>query len=278
MARYAAAKWEEIPENRTQSKIRPTQVILHVSAGESTDLFGYWTTPGVVLESHFYVTRAGVVEQYEDTTVMAEANLNANRRPDGTGAIAIETQGADANGQWDPAQVQAIIRLVRWLCQTHGIPARLCPGPDAPGIGWHVMWGAPGPWTPAVGKVCPGPARIQQIHQSIMPHLVGPEEDTLPSADDLWNVKRPFPVEVKDVPHNATAYGMDDWLIGTSIRVSRIDQDTSALHTKVDTLTRLVSTLTSTVAAIKVLSANGNVDIAAVAKAVVDEEARRMQT
>lgn len=187
MARYGAARWEEIPENRTQSSIRPTQVILHVSAGESTDLFGYWTSPGVVLESHFYVTRAGVVEQYEDTTVMAEANLTANRRADGTGAISIETQGADANGIWEPAQLAALERLVRWACTTHGIPMRLCTGPAVPGIGWHVMWGAPGPWTPAVGKVCPGPARVQQIKTKLIPALANPEEveDVALSPDDI---------------------------------------------------------------------------------------------
>lgn len=162
MARVPFAVQRIIPENATQAHIVPTQLILHVSAGESSSLYYLWTSPTENLESHLYSPRTAQLEQYMDTTVMADANYKANRRPDGTGAISVETQGADANGEWNEKQCADIVRVMIWAHNTHGIPLRLCRDPDDPGVGWHIMWGSPGAWTP-VSKVCPGPNRIKQI-------------------------------------------------------------------------------------------------------------------
>ena len=172
MARYPGATWRPLPEADTQPTIRATQLILHVSAGESRSLFGWWTSPANNLESHLHVARDGFTEQYVDTARSADANYLANRRPDGTGAISVETQGADAGGLWSAEQLDRLVDIARWAHAVHGVPLRLCPGPDEPGIGWHVMWGAPGPWTPAVGKVCPGPSRVAQIKTVILPRLL----------------------------------------------------------------------------------------------------------
>lgn len=172
MARYPGATFRPIPETTTQPAIRATQVILHVSASEARSLFDWWNATGNDLESHFHVARDGYAEQYIDTARSADANYLANRRSDGTGAISVETQGADAGGPWSAAQLDRIVAILRWAHTVHGVPLRLCPGPDEPGIGWHVMWGAPGAWTPAAGKVCPGPARIAQIKNVILPRLL----------------------------------------------------------------------------------------------------------
>jgi hypothetical protein len=182
MPRYQGARWRPIPENSRQAPITATQVILHVSASEATSLYGWWNQPGNELESHFHVARDGSAEQYLDTAVMADANYLANRRADGTGAISIETQGGDANGTWDPRQVSRIIDIIRWAHQVHGVPLRLCRTPVDPGIGWHVMWGSPGAWTP-VTKVCPGPNRIRQVQETIMPLLVPRNEEVVMDAE-----------------------------------------------------------------------------------------------
>lgn len=186
MSRYPGARWRPIPETNTQPAIRATQVILHVTDSESRSLYDWWTSPGNSLESHFHVARDGYSEQYVDTGRSADANYRANRRPDGTGAISIETQGADAGGPWTPDQLAELVRIIRWAHTTHGVPLRLCPGPDSPGIGWHVMWGAPGPWTPTA-KICPGPTRIGQVRSTILPRLLRPdEEDELNSTQNDW--------------------------------------------------------------------------------------------
>lgn len=171
MSLYPGATVRLLPEAGQQPTIRATQVILHVAVSEADSLYGYWTSPGVGLESHLYVPYEKRPEQYVDSGRSADANLTANRRPDGTGALSVETAGL-GGGQWTDHQLDEIVAFIRWAHSEHGIPLRLCRTPDDPGIGWHVMWGAPGPWTPAVGKVCPGPARIEQIKTVIMPRLL----------------------------------------------------------------------------------------------------------
>ena len=182
IARYSGATWRPLPEADQQPTIRANQIILHIAVSNADSLYPYWNSTGVGLESHLYVTKAGGAEQYVGTDHSADANLEANRRPDGTGALSVETQGgvgADVNAEWTGPQIDRIIDFIRWAHEVHGIPYRLCRDPADPGIGWHVMFGAPGPWTPAVGKVCPGPGRIAQVKNVIMPRLLGQQEDDM---------------------------------------------------------------------------------------------------
>ena len=146
MAIYPGAVQRLIPENKTQPLTTIDQVILHVAASNGDSLFAWWNTPGNGLESHFYVRKTGVVEQYIDTSRSADANLTANHRPDGTGAMSIETEGL-ADEEWTDEQLATILALIRWAHDVHEVPIRVCRDADDPGIGWHVMFGAPGPWT-----------------------------------------------------------------------------------------------------------------------------------
>ena len=175
---YNAAKSKLLPESRTQPKIRPRVVIMHSAAGRGS-LYNFFLRSSN-LESHFWVSEAGVVEQYIDTNVRADANNKANGF-----AISIETESTrSATEPWNPVQFAAIVKLVRWCCDTHGIPAVICPRWDGAGIGWHIQFGAPGPWTP-VSKSCPGPARIRQ-----MPYLVAQVAAPVKPADP--NAGRPY--------------------------------------------------------------------------------------
>lgn len=160
MALCPFAERKLLPESATQPHIVARAVILHSAAGRGS-LYNFFRTSSS-LESHFWVSEKGVIEQYVDTGRRADANRNANGF-----AISIETESSPAATEpWNAVQFMAIVRLVRWCCTEHRIPARNIPAWDSSGIGWHVQFGAPGPWTP-VAKSCPGPARIRQ-----MPSLV----------------------------------------------------------------------------------------------------------
>lgn len=166
MALYPHAEHKLLPENSTQPKIKPRAAILH-SAGGGSELYGWWMNPGSRgLESHFWIDWDGRVVQYMDTEVRADANGDAN-----SFAVSFETASSvHATEGWTVAQMESIVRLLDWLVQVHpAIERRQMRHARDSGIGWHVMFGAPGPWTGVRGKVCPGGARIEQIKQHIIP-------------------------------------------------------------------------------------------------------------
>lgn len=162
MAWYPKAVRKPLRENTSQPRIRPRAIILHTAVSDAHSLFNFFQNSSN-LESHFYVRQDGIVEQYIDTVVMADANKDANDF-----AVSIETwDGAapDLNF-WNARQMAALTDLCDWLCRTHAIPRVKIPTWNGTGIGWHVMFGAPGPWTP-VSKSCPGKLRISQMPELI---------------------------------------------------------------------------------------------------------------
>jgi hypothetical protein len=162
MAWCPFAVHKPLSENHTQGSITPRAVILHTAVSASDSLFNFFQHNSD-LESHFYVSEEGVIEQYMDTQIRADANKNAN-----SFAVSIETEDGRKIREWTPVQLQALIRLVTWICDTHGIPKRQIPNAYGSGIGWHVQFGAPGPWTP-VSKSCPGAPRIAQTRDVLIP-------------------------------------------------------------------------------------------------------------
>lgn len=168
-----------LSENRTQGTITPRAVILHTAVSGAASLFDYFENRSD-LESHFYVRDDGTIEQYLDTTRRGDANRNAN-----SFAVSIETQDNGKIVPWTPAQLDALVKLVDWLCTVHSIPRVQIPTADGAGIGWHVMFGAPGPWTP-VAKSCPGAPRIGQTRTTIIPRVAAglTEGDELNTAQD----------------------------------------------------------------------------------------------
>jgi len=164
-----------LSENHLQGGIVPRAVILHTAVSSAPSLFDFFQNNSD-LESHFYVRDDGVIEQYMDTGIRADANKNAN-----SFAVSIETQDGGQIVPWTSAQVDALVRLCDWLCTTHGIPRRQIPAWDSSGIGWHVQFGAPGPWTP-VNKSCPGGPRIDQTRNTIIPRVAAGQ---IQGDDDL---------------------------------------------------------------------------------------------
>lgn len=162
-----------IAAGASDPEIIPLGIILHVDAGNSLSLFNYFNGPSGGIESHAHVQLLGRTEWYRDTGREADANFKANSfiGADGKryGFISIETQGY-GDGEWTPAQIAAIKDIILWAHKVHGIPLRVCPGPFSGGVGFHTMWGAPAEWTP-VSKSCPGPKRIKQFYDVIVPWM-----------------------------------------------------------------------------------------------------------
>lgn len=161
---YPAAVNMNIPPGSNDPAIKPRIAILHVDAGNASSLHDYFDGPSGGVESHFFVRADGVVEQYRSIYFQADANLDANDF-----AVSIETQGY-GEGQWNTKQLDAIKALLLWLHKEAGIPLEVCKAWDGSGVGYHVMFGAPGHWTP-VAKSCPGPDRVKQFDEVLTPWL-----------------------------------------------------------------------------------------------------------
>ncbi|MFJ8692508.1 peptidoglycan recognition protein family protein [Streptomyces roseolilacinus] len=189
MAWYPGAQRMELqPESDAQSAIRPTQFILHSIAAPWTArrMYEYWRDSSN-LESHFGLGYEGDLAQYIGTQTRADANYTANRRPDGTGAVSIETaSNLKHTDPWTDKQVEQLIRLGVWLHQHHGLPLRICRSHDDPGYGYHRLHSA---WSSG-GTACPGDARVSQFRKVVFPGIVKrangqtapvpPEEDPVP--------------------------------------------------------------------------------------------------
>ncbi|MFJ3173800.1 N-acetylmuramoyl-L-alanine amidase [Streptomyces roseus] len=195
------------PESDDQPAIRPTQFIMHSIAAPWTPrrTYEYWRD-STNLESHFGLGFDGSIAQFIGTQTRADANYRANLRPDGTGAVSIETaSNLDATDPWTPEQVEQLIRLGVWLHEEHGIPLRICRSWDDPGYGFHRLHAA---WAQGGSTDCPGNARTKQFHTVIFPGIVAratgqSQEDDMPTPADLWSYQLDIPdgrkVSVGDV-------------------------------------------------------------------------------
>lgn len=234
MALYPEAKLRLLPENRTQPHITPRAFIAHSQAGGGS-LYGFWLN-GSSLESTIWVSFAGLVEQYMDTLVRADANGAANGY-----ATSAETESSvQATERWTPPQAAALVRFIVWWCRTHGVSPVLMTSPTGAGLAYHVLFGAPGPWTKARGKTCPGPARIRQFISEIIPMVVAqltkgatsapapipaPSPDQLEelelmtAKDDILRALRPTAHRLtKDGPTGSGMYKNDVWIVGPGWR------------------------------------------------------------
>lgn len=192
MAWYPGAERMELqPESDAQAAIVPTQLIFHSIAAPWTPrrIFEYWRD-STNLESHFGLGFDGAIAQYIGTQTRADANMHANRRPDGTGAVSVETaSNLQHTDPWTDAQVETLIRLGVWMHEQHGVPLRVCRSHDDPGYGVHRLFPQ---WSDG-GTACPGDARVRQFHERIMPGIVArasgaaPTQTTpaVPEEDDM---------------------------------------------------------------------------------------------
>jgi hypothetical protein len=286
MARCDFAEQHLLPESKTQPKIRPTQVIMHSIDGPGvTPLRQIEVWRGAAAkEAHFIVGRDGKAYQCMDTGVMAEANKGANLRPDGTGAISIETEdniGSPNTVPWTQAQLATLVRLALWAVRTHDIPRRKCPDSDAPGMGYHVLFGAPGAWTQEA-KTCPGTIRVEQWKDIILPAIVaGRELEVGVSKDDVLDALKD-PDGVKLV--RKAVWGGSGEAIPSVFGTRNAAQVVETTATNVQELVNIVragnSALASKITDVRsaVLGALAAIDTSSLPPAEREELARRIAT
>ena len=207
MAIYPGATWRPVSGLAADPPIIPRGVILHVDGGNSHSLFGYFNGASGGIEAHFHIRADGHVEQYRDTEREADANYLGNswiENGQRYGFISVETQGLGA-GEWTPEQLNAIDTLIRWVSGQHQTPMTKATGYHGVGVGYHVMWGTGRGklcWSNAAGKICPGPRRIAQYHDLVLPRLarpVGPATPNIPPITEVDDMTPEQAKQLKDV-------------------------------------------------------------------------------
>lgn len=190
-----------IPPGENDPRIDPRMGILHVAETDASSLYDYFKYRSGGIESHTYIKKNGVMEQYRDTEYQADANLDANDF-----AISFESQGY-ATEPWTDDQLATIKEAMIWCKRHHGIPLRVVQSWDDPKGGWgyHTMFGAPSHWTPVV-KSCPGPYKIGQFNNILVPWMKEQENDMFSTEDSnrLKNVEKELNVLSEEVGALAT--------------------------------------------------------------------------
>ena len=177
LIRGPKAQIKLLPEAATQTTIKPRLSILHSNAGGSGgakwwQLWTWLSNSSVTGEPHLDVGLDGTLAQFMPFNIRADCNYKANSFAwDGQaqGAISFETEDYGAatvnTTPWTLDQTLSIIRMLTCLCVVYRI--RCTPTAHAfdSGIGYHSQFAV---WSNAVGKTCPGYARIRQ-----MPYILG---------------------------------------------------------------------------------------------------------
>lgn len=204
---YPNARWKPLGVQTEPRMTSHDIVCIHTMVGylHSTDYyFKYINGPGYKgTESHFGIGGKwgtdiqkkydGVVFQWQDLAFQADANLDGGRN-----VISIETadnapkRDTDIDS-WTPKQVDAIVHLISWLCskEAHkncpknwacynsGIPMKLITNTKLGnrGLAYHAQGISPNlvsggiAWSEIRGKTCPGPRRIAQFKNEIIPTI-----------------------------------------------------------------------------------------------------------
>ncbi|MET7643054.1 N-acetylmuramoyl-L-alanine amidase [Streptomyces sp. NPDC005426] len=241
MAWYpGATKYELQPESDSQPAIKPTQFIVHsiIAPWTAKRVYEFWRD-STNLESHFGIGyERGDVGQFIGTHTRADANADANRRSDGTGAVSAETaSNLEGTDPWSDAQIEELISLGVWLHREEGIPLRICRTHDDPGFGYHSMF----PQWSTSGTACPGKARIAQFKKTVFPGIVAratgaaqpsEQEDDMPTPLEIWNYRnKNAKGKIPD------AYG---YLTGTAADVDALRTEVAALRKDITTILNLV--------------------------------------
>lgn len=188
MPRDPGSLWSPLKEADTQGSYPKTQFIVH-STGDrlgAAATFRYFN--GATENESTFIVGASPEDptlQLLDSSARADANVAANRS-----AIAVEVVG-QAGDDYTDWQTAEIIRLGLWARSEHpGILPRVIPSPTEAGYGWHVMFGAPGPWTDRA-KECPGRLRIARLQTGILPAIFAdpsPDQPTTAEDEDVFKL------------------------------------------------------------------------------------------
>lgn len=266
MALYPGAVKELIAPGANDPRITAIGIILHTDAGNVGDLHDYFDGPSGGIESHFHVPKSAAVKQYRDTAYEADANYHGNSfEVDGErlGFISVETQGL-ASDPWNDYQLAEIKKLILWAKSVHPrILLRVCPAWNKPGIGYHTLFGSPGPWTP-VAKSCPGPKRIQQFNDVLVPWFANATTPTEPEEDDMPDINEVRAV----VADELNKQDRDLWAAPTGTGTHFIANTKAGLGALAKQNAAITAQLAGLTSAVQALAQNQGLDPAAVLAAV----------
>jgi hypothetical protein len=170
--RYAEAKWRPLTGNYDPGGIWVIGLVLHVMEGtlEGSDSW-FRRTPTANdsgSSAHFGLAKDGRLWQWVDTEDKAWAQEAGNNS-----YVSVECE-EKVGDTLTAAQLAALVRLVQWMHDHHGMPFTLANKPGERGLGYHAMGGVA--WG---NHPCPGAPIIAQ-RQAILNAAKG---GTLPMFD-----------------------------------------------------------------------------------------------
>lgn len=146
-------------------------LVLHVQAGNNSP-YGWFSDPGNQAVSHWWISKAGVVEQYVDANAKSWAQVAGNST-----YHSVETEGQPSEAL-TPQQIAALADLYAWGHGQFGWPLQLAEQPGQHGFGIHSMGGQA--WGGHTG--CPGDLRKAQRGDVLATIQPTSEEDDLLST------------------------------------------------------------------------------------------------
>lgn len=170
--------WAPLPENNSQPKIIPRNLILHTNAGSNPatweQLRTYLNSVGQNGECHFDVDNSGRAGQFMSVFRRADCNYDANSwtyQGKLYGAIAIET--GDLGGKtvettpWNNDQIDTLIAIGTASAVQLDTGCNEVLSVYGKGIDFHSKFPWTGgylpSWTNVPGKTCPGKQRKLQV-------------------------------------------------------------------------------------------------------------------
>lgn len=311
MARFGT--WNPLAGNwASQSRMTQVDILsIHTMVGSLASTDSMWRRTGYSgNHSHFGIGGNGECTQWQDTAYRAAANYNGNWHiisvecaDVGAPFPAWNTNDGAAVPAFSTPQLETLAQLIAAMCKAHNIPCQLIPDakPGRRGIGYHRL-GVPGymvagaeQWSTAQGKVCPGNRRIAQIPQVIaraQQILNGASIMATLDADDLrniygavWNGTAGAPLlrnyRLNNGEWPATTLGALEGRMQNEILpplLQPIRDQLAALTQKVNSPAPAPVAVNVDATAVAAALGKDAGFLAAIAKAVADENARRQES
>ncbi len=100
-----------------RSSRRITRIVIHTTEGSESSAINWFKNPRSKVSAHYIVAKSGrITRMVQDKDVAFHVrNYNSN-------SIGIENEGFAHRNTWTAVQVDALKRLVRYLCEKHGVP------------------------------------------------------------------------------------------------------------------------------------------------------------
>lgn len=206
MARAPFAKWNPVKFRDRLDKMhgQPRAVFIHTNDGgpHLTGWFnGLWEKDPkhARLGCTFQVFNDGSIDQLCETNEVIYAQYGGSLF-----GVSIETEDdGHPSRPWTRPQIDSIVRLTKWLHETHGIPLHLMTGATDSGIGYHQQFAV----NNKSGHNCPGPVRLNQLLHTVMPRLHG----QAPAHDPDSHGHAPQPLKPLPLPADTESPDAKKW-------------------------------------------------------------------